>query len=329
MRSSGALSRSLRGHGIPRVASYACGVRALGASPIGTREPRLRGGAVYRRTARVAMSRVRIAGCGKFGRPPAAPLAWRVAKAMSESEERPETFEENPPDLAAVRAFLESLQTEICGTLERLDGEATFRREEIPRPGGGVSRPRVLEGGPVLEKAAVQFTHTHGAEMPKAATERRSELAGRTYEALSVSLIVHPRNPYVPTCHANYRFFLAHDPRGVAPVWWFGGGGAGFRRSGTARTGTHETQGAARFASSRCRGPGTAPQGQGRGLPVTARPCGRYCPDHRGHPSHRRRCRGIDPLAPTRRAQTSCWCRSHRTISRTTHTPTEGGVVVS
>lgn len=184
----------------------------------------MRGGAVYRRTARVAMFRVRIAGCGKFRRPPAAPLAWRVAKAMSESEERPETFEENPPDLAAVRAFLESLQTEICGTLERLDGEATFRREEIPRPGGGVSRPRVLEGGPVLEKAAVQFTHTHGAEMPKAATERRPELAGRTYEALSVSLIVHPRNPYVPTCHANYRFFLAHDPRGVAPVWWFGGG---------------------------------------------------------------------------------------------------------
>ena len=128
------------------------------------------------------------------------------------------------PDLAAVRSFLEGLQTRICEGLEALDGEARFRREELPRPGGGVSRPRVLEGGPIFEKAAVHYTHTHGAEMPSAATDRRPELAGRTYEALSVSLIVHPRNPYVPTSHANYRFFLAHDPQGVDPVWWFGGG---------------------------------------------------------------------------------------------------------
>ncbi len=128
------------------------------------------------------------------------------------------------PDAVAVREFLDGLQTEICDALETLDGEARFRREEIPRPGGGVSRPRVLEGGAVLEKAAVQFSHTHGVEMPPAATERRPELAGRTYEAISVSLIVHPRNPYVPTCHANYRFFIAHDPEGLEPVWWFGGG---------------------------------------------------------------------------------------------------------
>ncbi len=128
------------------------------------------------------------------------------------------------PDLAAVRDFLDGLQGRICGELEALDGELSFRREEIPRPGGGVSRPRVLEDGAVFEKAAVHFTHSHGAAMPPAATERRPELAGRTYEALSVSLIVHPRNPYVPTCHANYRFFLAHDPKGLAPVWWFGGG---------------------------------------------------------------------------------------------------------
>ena len=128
------------------------------------------------------------------------------------------------PDLAAVRSFLDDLQNRICSELEELDGEARFRREEIPRAGGGVSRPRVLEGGAVIEKAAVNFTQTHGAEMPPAATVRRPELAGRTYEAISVSLIVHPRNPYVPTCHANYRFFLAHDPKGVQPVWWFGGG---------------------------------------------------------------------------------------------------------
>ena len=128
------------------------------------------------------------------------------------------------PDLAAVRSFLDDLQDRICGELEELDGEARFRREEIPRPGGGVSRPRVLEGGPLVEKAAVNFTHTHGAAMPPAATVRRPELIGRTYEAISTSLIVHPRNPYIPTCHANYRFFLAHDPKGLEPVWWFGGG---------------------------------------------------------------------------------------------------------
>jgi coproporphyrinogen III oxidase len=128
------------------------------------------------------------------------------------------------PDLAAVRTFLEGLQTRICADLEALDGEARFRREEMPRAGGGVSRPRVLEDGLIFEKAAVNYTHTHGAELPAAATARRPELAGRTYEAISVSLIVHPQNPYVPTCHANFRFFLAHDPKGVAPVWWFGGG---------------------------------------------------------------------------------------------------------
>jgi coproporphyrinogen III oxidase len=129
-------------------------------------------------------------------------------------------------DVAEVRAFLERLQEGICDELEALDGEAHFRREEIPRPGGGVSRPRVLEGGQQIEKAAVHFTHTHGRELPAAATQRRPELSGRTYEALSVSLIVHPRNPYVPTCHANYRFFIAHAREGDAgpPAWWFGGG---------------------------------------------------------------------------------------------------------
>lgn len=130
----------------------------------------------------------------------------------------------DPPDPQAVRDFLEGLQDRICQALESLDGESRFLREEIPRPGGGVSRPRVLEGKGLFEKAAVHFTQTQGAAMPAAATERRPELIGRTYEALSVSLIVHPLNPYVPTCHANFRFFVAEDPKGGAPVWWFGGG---------------------------------------------------------------------------------------------------------
>jgi coproporphyrinogen III oxidase len=145
----------------------------------------------------------------------------------SESSSRSES---DAPDAAAVRAFLERKQGEICDVLESLDGETRFRREEIPRPGGGISRPRVLEGGPRIEKAAVNFTHTSGRELPAAATERRPELAGRTYEAISVSLIVHPRNPYVPTCHANFRFFVAHgtnadgEAGATESVWWFGGG---------------------------------------------------------------------------------------------------------
>lgn len=134
------------------------------------------------------------------------------------------------PDVAAVRAFLEGLQNEICDELEALDGSTRFLREEIARPGGGVSRPRVLEEGAQIEKAAVHFTHSHGQELPAAATTRRPELKGRTYEAISVSLIVHPRNPYVPTCHANFRFFIAHAPatedggKAEQSVWWFGGG---------------------------------------------------------------------------------------------------------
>ncbi len=127
----------------------------------------------------------------------------------------------------AVRAYLTDLQDRICAGIEAADGEATFRRDEIERPGGGVSRPRVLEGGPNVEKAAVNFTHTTGNQMPPAATDRRPDLAGGSYQAVSVSLIVHPRNPYAPTSHANFRLFHATPPDRAAssePVWWFGGG---------------------------------------------------------------------------------------------------------
>ena len=124
-----------------------------------------------------------------------------------------------------IRDYLTDLQDRICGELEAEDGEARFSRSEIERPGGGVSRPRVLSDGPVIERAAVNFTHTEGARMPPAATERRPELAGRHYQAVSVSLIVHPRNPYAPTCHANFRAFVADAPDADAPsVRWFGGG---------------------------------------------------------------------------------------------------------
>ena len=124
-------------------------------------------------------------------------------------------------DIAPVRAYLQDLQDRICAALEAEDGGARFREERFESTTGGLARPRVLEGGAVIEKSAVHFSHTVGNALPAAATERRPELAGRGYEAASVSLIVHPRNPYVPTSHMNVRCFVAH---GDTPVWWFGGG---------------------------------------------------------------------------------------------------------
>jgi len=119
--------------------------------------------------------------------------------------------------------WLLALQDKICAALEQSDGKTKFRREEIARPGGGLSRPRVLEGGDVIERAAVNFSHAVGFKLPAAATDRRPELAGSDYEAASVSLIVHPRNPYAPTTHANFRSFVA-SREGQIVAHWFGGG---------------------------------------------------------------------------------------------------------
>lgn len=129
------------------------------------------------------------------------------------------------PDRERVADWIEGLQDRICQRLEAEDGRARFSDDELDRGQRGRSRPRVLRDGPVLEQAAVSFSHTRGAEMPEAATLRRPELSGRSYEAISVSLIVHPRNPYAPTSHANFRFFSAGEPGEAEPqVWWFGGG---------------------------------------------------------------------------------------------------------
>ncbi len=127
------------------------------------------------------------------------------------------------PDAGAVRAYLLQLQDEICRALEEEDGKAGFVEDAWERVEGGGGRTRVLEEGPVFEKAGVNFSHVSGAELPAAASARRPELAGRGFEALGISLIVHPRNPYAPTSHANLRFFLAAG-EGTEPVWWFGGG---------------------------------------------------------------------------------------------------------
>ncbi|MDP6376457.1 MAG: oxygen-dependent coproporphyrinogen oxidase [Pseudomonadales bacterium] len=125
------------------------------------------------------------------------------------------------PAIEPVRDYFLSLQDDICSSLEAVDAEVGFLRESLRTPGGGFAHPRVLENGSHLEKAAVQFSHSIGTSLPPAATERNPHLAGLGFQATSISLIVHPRNPYAPTTHMNLRFFLieADDP-----VWYFGGG---------------------------------------------------------------------------------------------------------
>jgi coproporphyrinogen III oxidase len=127
------------------------------------------------------------------------------------------------PDMQAVRAYLLDLQDRLCARLEAEDGSGRFREEHIEIEQATLSRPRVLEEGEVFEKAAVHFTHVRGAALSPAATDRRPELVGTPFEAVSVSLIAHPSNPYVPTSHANLRFFITGS-KAQPPAWWFGGG---------------------------------------------------------------------------------------------------------
>ena len=127
------------------------------------------------------------------------------------------------PDKAAVKAYLLDLQDRICRALAAEDGSAEFVEDAWTRAEGGGGRSRVLTNGAVIEKGGVNFSHVHGTQMPASATAHRPELAGRAFEAMGVSLVIHPHNPYVPTSHANVRFFIA-EKEGAAPVWWFGGG---------------------------------------------------------------------------------------------------------
>ena len=123
----------------------------------------------------------------------------------------------------AVKAYLLDLQDRICAALEVEDGGARFVEDAWTRPGGGGGRTRVIENGALIEKGGVNFSHVHGDSLPPSASAHRPELAGRSFEALGVSLVIHPHNPYVPTSHANVRFFIA-EKDGEEPVWWFGGG---------------------------------------------------------------------------------------------------------
>jgi coproporphyrinogen III oxidase len=127
------------------------------------------------------------------------------------------------PDSNEVRAYLTTLQDAVCAALESEDGSGRFGSDAWSRPGGGGGRTRILAGGSVFEKAGVGFSHVEGSTLPAAATARRSDLAGGPWCALGVSVVIHPRNPYVPTSHANIRFFSA-TAAGGGPAWWFGGG---------------------------------------------------------------------------------------------------------
>lgn len=132
-------------------------------------------------------------------------------------------------DIEAVRQFFLTLQQSICQQLELQDGAATFLHDDWLRDPAehkgltGEGRTRVLTNGKVFEQAGVNFSHVCGKEMPASATAQRPELAGRHFEAMGVSLVIHPNNPMVPTSHANVRFFVA-EKEGEEPIWWFGGG---------------------------------------------------------------------------------------------------------
>jgi len=127
------------------------------------------------------------------------------------------------PSVAEVKAYLLDLQDRICTALAAEDGGADFAEDSWDRPEGGGGRSRVIKGGAVFEKGGVNFSHVHGNQMPASATAHRPELKGRDFEAMGVSLVMHPENPMVPTSHANVRFFIA-EKEGEEPVWWFGGG---------------------------------------------------------------------------------------------------------
>ena len=123
----------------------------------------------------------------------------------------------------AVKAYLLDLQDRICSALETFEPDTRFIEDAWTRPAGGGGRTRVIADGAVIEKGGVNFSHVFGSGLPPSASAHRPELAGRGFEALGVSLVIHPHNPHIPTSHANVRFFIA-EKEGEEPVWWFGGG---------------------------------------------------------------------------------------------------------
>jgi coproporphyrinogen III oxidase len=127
------------------------------------------------------------------------------------------------PDVEAVKEYLLSLQDDICQALEEEDGSGRFQEEKWSYPQGGGGITRVLSEGGVIEQGGVNFSNIIGTGLPAAATARHPELSGQSFQALGVSLVIHPKNPYVPTSHMNVRFFVSGTDK-PPPTWWFGGG---------------------------------------------------------------------------------------------------------
>jgi coproporphyrinogen III oxidase len=127
------------------------------------------------------------------------------------------------PDAGAVKQYLLALQDRICAAFEAEERGSRFFEDAWERPGGGGGRTRAMGGGEVFEQGGINFSHVFGEKLPHSATAGRAELAGRGFQAMGVSLVMHPRSPYVPSSHANVRFFTA-EKEGLDPVWWFGGG---------------------------------------------------------------------------------------------------------
>ena len=127
------------------------------------------------------------------------------------------------PSTSVVISYLRDLHDRLTSALEAADGGAVFRRDAWQRPEGGGGESRVLREGAVFEQAGINFSHVMGGKLPASATAQRPELAGASFEATGVSLVIHPHNPYVPTSHANVRYFVAVRD-GEPAAWWFGGG---------------------------------------------------------------------------------------------------------
>lgn len=138
---------------------------------------------------------------------------------MTITTARPTLLPQVPTDAKTqVSQFMQNLQNNICAGLEELDGKAKFRQDEWERPEGGGGRSRVMQEGNVFEKGGVNFSEVFGSHLPPSILKQRPDAAGHTFYATGTSMVLHPRNPYVPTVHLNYRYFEA------GPVWWFGGG---------------------------------------------------------------------------------------------------------
>ena len=133
------------------------------------------------------------------------------------------SHQQNNINVDEIKAYFLDLQERICSGLEEEDGKGKFTEDAWDREEGGGGRTRVLTNGEVFEQGGVNFSHVHGANLPASATAHRPELAGRQFIAMGVSLVIHPHNPYVPTSHANVRFFIA-TKEDADPIWWFGGG---------------------------------------------------------------------------------------------------------